>query len=433
MPAFLVHIPKTAGTSLRKALEQYLQPERVEYDYGSESRETTPRVLQHVYTEGDLHAFRESMEADAIRLLAGHVPTGKYLPIFGAAECISIVREPVARLVSEFNHRVRVNGAKIQFEELYRTPEQINRQSRLLGKVAPEAMGFLGLTEQYPEAVRILNAAYGWGLRCLSLNRADPGQLGVEDLSRGTVREIRELNSRDVRLHERAQELLRQRLVLLDSGKPFVHGLVEAPGPDRIRGWAWYEFRMRNAPVELELLVNGNVEQTARAVTPREDLLVWGPPRHGCVGFEFSGVSRSARCQVRVKDTGQILGQGTGHFPEVESVLSGRFEPRDAHAKSGTLAGWVDRIDRFGVQGWAACSASTGRPLEVTFLLDGKEVGRARCDRFRPDVLEAGKHPTGVCGFDFEWTSGSVEPGLRQVEMRVDCKGRYGFSAPVVF
>lgn len=428
---FLIHIPKTAGTSLRKAAERYLPQGKVEYDYGADSNETTPSVLRRVYDEDDRFALIQDMNDAGTELLVGHVPLGKYLPLFGVSRCLSMVREPAARLVSEFNHLTRSEGLDMPFEDFLRLANQLDRQTRLLGAVPPEAMGFVGLTERYADSVRILNRALGWELRCLDLNRAPSDRLRVEDLGPEVMAEIRERHVRDVRLHERVLRLLRDRVELMDAGHAFVHGLVESVDQKSIRGWAWYEPRHQDTAVELELLQGGDVIATTAAVQPRLDLASWFLPRRGYVGFEFDVVG-ATDLQVRVRGTGQVLAFGAGDDGVPPREVSGRIEHADPGAGAEPeFLGWVDRADRFGVVGWAAAPGNPAQTVDVLLLLDGQVVGRARCDEFRPDVLEAGKHPTGVCGFTFEWARSAARKQLRDIEVRIEADEMYRFATEV--
>ena len=50
-PIYFVHIPKTAGTSFRKASETFFGLRHVVYDYADDSNETSPFILDIVYGE----------------------------------------------------------------------------------------------------------------------------------------------------------------------------------------------------------------------------------------------------------------------------------------------------------------------------------------------------------------------------------------------
>ncbi|HVB16894.1 MAG TPA: hypothetical protein VNF04_10205 [Stellaceae bacterium] len=66
------------------------------------------------------------------------------------------------------------------------------------------------------------------------------------------------------------------------------------------------------------------------------------------------------------------------------------------------LMGYVDLADRDRIIGWAADSAAPDKILVVAIVIDGHEIGRARADRLRPDLREAGTYGDGRHGFEFE-------------------------------
>ncbi len=72
IPVF-VHVPKTAGTTFRVAVEQYLGAGAILWDYGAESPVTSPVVRQYLYQEKDVDALRQAV---ARRCAASRSTTG---------------------------------------------------------------------------------------------------------------------------------------------------------------------------------------------------------------------------------------------------------------------------------------------------------------------------------------------------------------------
>ena len=158
-----VHIPKTAGTSFRVAAEDYFGSERVLKDYGADSEETSQAILDTVYADG-------SMPQRDFRFLTGHYPASKYANKFNNAALVTFVRDPVSRVLSEFQHFVNLNGYAGSFEDFYTTEEFCDRQSRLIGLDASTDIDFVGVTDMYNESVERFNQLYGADIQCLSLN-----------------------------------------------------------------------------------------------------------------------------------------------------------------------------------------------------------------------------------------------------------------------
>jgi len=108
-PYLFVHVPKTAGTSFRLAVEQ-MSGGLVAYDYGEETPATGDAVREHVYRHPDLPALHRRLTRDQIVLFGGHVPYRGYAQIFAPQRVITFLRELIERVVSEYHHACRVDG-----------------------------------------------------------------------------------------------------------------------------------------------------------------------------------------------------------------------------------------------------------------------------------------------------------------------------------
>lgn len=87
--------------------------------------------------------------------------------------------------------------------------------------------------------------------------------------------------------------------------------------------------------------------------------------------------------------------------------------PEDAQ-----IDGVVDRLTPSGVVGWAFARDDSA-PLRVELRVNGDPVAQALCDAPRPVLLEAGRHPTGRCGFELRFPSTlALRPGDR-IHVRV--------------
>lgn len=90
------HIPKTAGTSVIATLRTWF-PDGSTFEIGGSMAEARVRVGM--------------IDTDRIRLVAGHMADGPYRPLFRARArypiCITVLRDPVERLLSLFSHIMR--------------------------------------------------------------------------------------------------------------------------------------------------------------------------------------------------------------------------------------------------------------------------------------------------------------------------------------
>ena len=107
---FIIHIPKTAGTSLRQIVQQIYPPEQVCGIYSD---------VRFLSVE-DFPSLSEG-EKNCYRVFIGHVEMKflKHLPTSLPVCCMTILRDPVARVRSQYNHLANVLHDKgFSFSEL---------------------------------------------------------------------------------------------------------------------------------------------------------------------------------------------------------------------------------------------------------------------------------------------------------------------------
>ncbi len=210
-PLVFVHVPKTAGTSFRNALQLQLGPAALALDYGKDKPVTSPLVRRHVYEEPDMHALRRAVADAGVKVVCGHISATRYAEAFEARNLMVFVREPIQRLISEFQHFRRHHGYTGSFPEFYRTPGFSNRQLNLAGGVAPEDYGFLGVTECYTESVALANRKFGWNLEVLADNLGRPSLALSYQLVPEMLAEAIELNRQDIEYYEQAVAVFESR------------------------------------------------------------------------------------------------------------------------------------------------------------------------------------------------------------------------------
>jgi hypothetical protein len=236
-----MHIPKTAGTTLASSLQ---------WNY-------PPRQTIHV----DLLGHVQDMEKVPLelrsraRLVHGHIPYGihKYIP--RQCEYVTILREPVDRVISAYKYVLRrpthrlhdqVVGANIgleEFVERFWVDEHISRQTRALidrhnGSLDREALevakrnleGFLlvGLTERFEETFVLLRRDLRLRLPFYATrNVAAP----YDDVSERTVDLIREREQYDLEIYELARQLFAKQIAGQSSSFPLEVSVFRALRP----------------------------------------------------------------------------------------------------------------------------------------------------------------------------------------------------------
>ena len=187
-------------------------------------------------------------------------------------------------------------------------------------------------------------------------------------------------------------------------------GLLENIDATSFSGWASFaHFPRRQARVKL--LVNGEERGQAVAAEYRSDLKASGKHPTGECGF-----------------SGQWSGPPPGVDDEVKAWVEGDVVPlpmkaglaRRSQSARTRPRGRVDRVTRKECAGWVVSGTQPDEPAEISIRLNGREVVRTRADEYREDVVAAGKHDTGICGFRHYWGEGSPVPDAGdRVEVRV--------------
>lgn len=220
----LLHVPKTGGSTLRTAL-------RWKYPSGMLFAESIYEPLERF---GEIPLERRA----AARVVSGHLHFGvhDYLP--GEAVYVTMLREPVARVISMYHYirsdpRHRLHGqltAGMSLEEFVRTgadPGVDNHQTRMLAGVSSGVPGpeleplgaaelalakqnlerclVAGVNERFDETFILMRRALGWRLPMYVSSKVASGPKPASDEARAL---IRERNLLDAELHAFARERL---------------------------------------------------------------------------------------------------------------------------------------------------------------------------------------------------------------------------------
>jgi len=208
-----VHIPKTAGTSFRLAAEKVLGRNRIAYDYARRP-ETHRSVLRCVYELPDLARLAQELNDSSILLLGGHVHYRKYRSLVPPEQVVTFLRHPIARVVSEYHHFCRHNGYAGSLLDFASRPRNKNLQTSMLRGAPLSQLGFLGLSEYYPESLALLKFKLGIALPVLVRN-VNPDQ---EALSGGYLltpeerERLEEWNREDLALYEEGARIFKNAL-----------------------------------------------------------------------------------------------------------------------------------------------------------------------------------------------------------------------------
>jgi len=254
-PFVFVHIPKTAGTSFRLSL---IESSIVHCDYGEDSEFTSEGVQTHIYHVRNFYELKKQILQNNGEVLTGHFPMNKFADFAPVTRQVTFVREPIKRLISNYNHAVSHNGYRGNISSF--SEKHQNMQSRLLNSLPVELIGQLGITECYAGSIDLINKNLGTKLQVLNKNTRTHAHADERGLDDDAISLIRNHNEQDIRLYEKALKLHKARLEFFREEKEwtFVHATINQNGV--LVGCAYFE--RSTEPVQLELHVNGNYIST---------------------------------------------------------------------------------------------------------------------------------------------------------------------------
>jgi hypothetical protein len=216
-----LHLPKTAGSTLRRILER---------QYGSDA------VLGlYESTFGDEVATLTPEQMGSTRVIAGHFYFGVHEHLSGPWSYLTFLREPVERVVSHYHfvrrqpeHYLHEAALAMSLPEYVRfcgEAEPNNDQTRLLagaamasadGTSAPamlpaakrnlDSHAAVGLTEAFDASLVLMRRVFGWGRPFYVRQNVREQRSGSQSVPADEREVIRTYNALDVELYRHACE-----------------------------------------------------------------------------------------------------------------------------------------------------------------------------------------------------------------------------------
>jgi hypothetical protein len=167
-----VHIPKTGGTSIRNSLELALKNHLILRDYGDHPT-TSPELRTLQAANGIVQRFRERVGTRGNLLLSGHFPAFRYWNDFNAESFITILRNPIDRVLSSYASWKRQGLWDGTFEEFLALPSMDRRMCEYLSRIDLAAFGFIGFLEEFEASLVGLSEFVGARVKWRKLNQGD--------------------------------------------------------------------------------------------------------------------------------------------------------------------------------------------------------------------------------------------------------------------
>lgn len=305
-----IHIPKTAGTSMRHMLSAALPTATKIFDYGADtaaliaaqqpptdvsenggntattSRNIIDAFASDIRTPEKIIALRGEAPRGQQFLVASQLPISHWTPAFHPASIVTFLRDPVDRVVSSYRMmHFRQEIFTGSFAEFYESPTQVNVQCRQLRGIDLHHLGFVGLVEFMPDMLKALSRHLGAELRMRHDNTAS--RLPQPRIDAATRSRILALNEDDLCLYRHVKAKLdfftnhRERPSSIISSK-LARGEVYWTVEGTLKGWALAHDPGQLATIEVR--AGGHVVRRCYA----DQFLPWLKKitPHGVGGFE---------------------------------------------------------------------------------------------------------------------------------------------------
>jgi hypothetical protein len=264
---FFLHLPKTAGTTMRRVLDREYRNAR-RYEIGED-------------VTGDIRKFRSRpWDADnAPNLVQGHMSYGLHEFVPGPSTYVTVLREPIRRALSDYHYVTSTPGhpihehvkdmSLVEYFESGITGQLSNGQVRLLsGDNLPEDRGVpsnrrmeradierarahlddnftaVGVQERFDETLLLFRRRLGWRWPFYVRENVTSRSYRREDIPDDELARLRELNLLDIELYEAVRNDFDR--VVAGEGGSFARDLAAF----RVLNRAW-GFLARNLPPTL--------------------------------------------------------------------------------------------------------------------------------------------------------------------------------------
>lgn len=222
-----IHIPKTAGVSIRNILKEH---------YG-------PGFVLHYWQITDAWGrVVEKIPAGA-KCVHGHYQTDQLTGLFPKARLITWVRNPVERVVSSYYHRLRdpdwkhpvcqeLHQKKLSLAEYAALPLVRNEMTRFFGSKKPEDFHFIGLVEEFEESLVQMKQILGISGASPRRDNVNPGKKTDRyKLAPEAHQAIQQMNELDVSLYDVCVQKWSQTGKVGAAGGKIFRGESMAGGP----------------------------------------------------------------------------------------------------------------------------------------------------------------------------------------------------------
>lgn len=374
-----LHVPKTAGSSLRTVLSRQYGARHVLYfDLGIGDARPMPEIAK---------AVRAGMAGRDIRLVTGHQFLGLHQALREPCLYVTLLRDPVERALSEYfyaftypHHAQRdaiTSGALSPIDYLTAQGRGDAQARQIAGRttrpVLEAALANLhstvlvaGIAEEFDRSLLLMARRLGWApplYIARNVTRLSPDQAALRDRARAEAAAHRDRFAPDIALHEAAR-----------------------------------------ARFEADRAAEGPAFEAAFAAFARcQAALAEGAGDRVFDRYEFQQDDVLPPFAAAIRDSAD--------YAVVAEFLA---SPAVAAATPRNIMGRLDRVEDGVLHGWAL-DLLAAQPVTVALMAGAAPLAATRAQMLRPDLAAAGL-ADGHCAFRLRMPAGAAgRPDLRLV------------------
>jgi len=295
-----VHIPKTAGTSFTRSIED---TQFVSKDYGPNSPQTSEIIKQYAYIKNDIYSLKKELSN---KWLFGHFSLAKYINLVPIQASVSFVRSPIEQVISHYNHFVSYHAFKDDLATFLKRRGVNNIQHRLLAYLPLGLIGNVGIAEKFNESVKLINQNFKMDLATTKTNVNSTKTLTSGNIDENLRANILKLNWLDVKLYLESCFIHEQRVMFHNLNLPWVYAFANINSHKLLHGCAYYADN--DDAVELAVHKNGQELKIVTANLFFEAYPKANFPRERYIGFHLKlpqDINSADTFDVYVRTTGQ--------------------------------------------------------------------------------------------------------------------------------
>jgi hypothetical protein len=220
-----VHVPKTAGNSLRECLAAKFG-DRMMRDYGDWAGCDVPEAHARRAARTAALRARGPELLEKYDVIHGHFIADKYAGLFPKAEYVAFFRDPYQQALAHYYFLLR-NPQRDHIEERILHEQRMslhdylewsafhNQQTQYLGSLSLEDFSMVGLSSEFPHSLAIFSAVFGIDLGEERFCNVNTERTGPYPISRDVKKAIDTYRAADIELYRRAVEIFKKQSALV--------------------------------------------------------------------------------------------------------------------------------------------------------------------------------------------------------------------------